>query len=460
MPYPRAVPEARPPVIHHRRRGTPGNPVLRLALVLALALTAASAAMTPLAAQDPARAQVDSLRREVEVLRMRLDSLIRARAGAREQQDALARLREAARARARRAGADSTERRPETFTGRQRSLQALNPEISLTGDLFGAVSEEDADADNFVPREFELSIVSALDPFSRAKAFFSMEQPGAEIEVFADEEGEEEEGAEFSVEEGYLEWVGLPGGLSAKVGRFFQQFGQLNRWHAHALPFQSRSLPHLAFVGEESLAQDGVSIHWLVPVHFGGTYEATVEVTRSRNETLFGASTRPSVLGHFNAFWQLSRTTDLDLGFSGLWGTREEDDGLTRRQALYGAEFSFNWVPPERARYRGVNVRGGVMVHDPESAGALSGETAVGFWSLAEARLGRRWIVGGRFDRTENPSDPGETAWLASPALTFWQSEFVRLRAEYDILGQGGETTGLFTFRVTFAMGPHKHETY
>ncbi len=66
----------------------------------------------------------------------------------------------------------------------------------------------------------------------------------------------------------------------------------------------------------------------------------------------------------------------------------------------------------------------------------------------------------GRYEWVENPEDPSQTAWLASPALTYWQSEFVRLRAEYDILGNPGETTGQFTLRITFAMGPHKHETY
>ncbi len=89
-------------------------------------------------------------------------------------------------------------------------------------------------------------------------------------------------GGGFAVEEGYVEWVGLPGGLGLKLGRFFQQFGQINRWHAHSFPFQSRPLPHMAFFGEEGLGQTGASLRWLAPFGGGGgTYEATIEVDRN-----------------------------------------------------------------------------------------------------------------------------------------------------------------------------------
>ena len=423
-------------------------------------------------AQDVPVAQLDSLRAEFEVLRARFDSLrdVVARGqeepGVRDQEetttDAIARLRAAAQAAAGDAAADTMARAQgdQEFVGRARSLQALNPEISLNGDVFASIQSEDPDAENFVSREFELSFISALDPFTRAKVFFTAEQEGGGIEVFPG--GGEERGSEagVSVEEAYVEWVALPGGLGIKVGRFFQQFGQLNRWHSHAIQFHSRSLPHLAFIGEESLAQDGASAHWLLPTGGSGAYEATVEVTRSGNEILFGESHGLSYLGHMNGFWQLSASADLDLGVSALFGDHEDLAGRYG-QRLFGAEMSFNWAPPERSLYRGVVVRGGVMLSDP---GAVTGlpelDPALGVWALAEVKLSRQWIAGGRYEWVENPEDPTESAWLASPALTYWQSEYVRLRAEYDILGNPGNTTGQFTLRITFAMGPHRHETY
>ena len=411
-------------------------------------------------AQDVPAARLDSLRTELEVLRARLDSLEGVVVGgqAEDTTDAIARLRSAAQAAAGDAAADTVAQGSQDFVGRARSLQALNPEISLNGDLYGSIHSDNPRSENFIPREFEFAFVSALDPYARAKVFLAVEEDRGRIEVFPGDL-READGAAVGVEEGYVEWVALPGGLRLKVGRFSQQFGQLNRWHSHALHFQSRSLPHLAFIGEGALAQDGASVHWLLPTGESGAYEATVELTRSRNEVLFGEAHSLSYLGHMNAFWQLSPSTDLDLGLSALFGDYQDVDGRYDNR-LFGAEMAFNWAPPQQSLYRGIVVRGGVMLSDPDAVRGLRGESAWGIWSLAEIKLSQQWVAGGRYDWVENPEDPSESAWLASPTLTYWQSEYVRLRAEYDILGNPGKTTRQFTLRITFAMGPHKHETY
>jgi hypothetical protein len=136
-----------------------------------------------------------------------------------EAADALAQLRAAAQAAAAAGGPPPGETPTEQeFQGRQRSLQALNPEISVNADVFAQVNESDTDAENFFAREFEISIISNLDPFSRAKIFISRHSPGAELTPF--EEGGHDHGHDeggFAVEEGYVEWVGLPGGLRVKL---------------------------------------------------------------------------------------------------------------------------------------------------------------------------------------------------------------------------------------------------
>ena len=453
----------------------------------AVVLFAAIAVPSGAAAQEP----TDSLRAELARLAAVVDSLraevarLTETGQEAEADDALARLRAAASAAAEAGGRPTTAAGAEDqeFVGRQRSLQALNPEISVNADIFGHVNKDDVSENNFFAREFEVSIISNLDPFSRAKVFLSHHGAGAEIAPFEEGEDahahEEEAGGGFAVEEGYVEWVGLPGGLGLKLGKFFQQFGQLNRWHGHALPFQTRSFPHLAFIGEESLAQSGVSVHWLAPIGGqSGTYEATVEVTRSDNETLFGEVGDLSVLGHLNGFWNLSASTDFDLGLSWIRGTYMDDHNAGDRD-LYGAEMAFTWRPPGQSRYRGFTLRGGVMAlnglisgeehehedDEPESGdevSALADERAMGWWGAGELRLSQSWLVGGRFDHVEHPEDTSETAWVMSPTLTWWQSEFVRLRLEYDLLGRSFSPTneGRLFIQVTMAMGPHKHETY
>ena len=114
-------------------------------------------------AQEPG----DSIRAELARLLARVDSLeaIIGRlqgAGQEETLDAVAALRAAA-TRAAQQGAPDTAGAEQEFQGRQRSLQSLNPEISLTGDIFGHVNSDDTNADNFVAREFELSVQATLD---------------------------------------------------------------------------------------------------------------------------------------------------------------------------------------------------------------------------------------------------------------------------------------------------------
>ncbi|HKJ02627.1 MAG TPA: hypothetical protein VJ997_09235, partial [Longimicrobiales bacterium] len=227
----------------------------------------------PLGAQERPTSAQDSLRMELRRLAAMVDSLraevnrLQSEGKPEEAQDALAALRAAAQAAAASGGgAPPPTEAPATqeFVGRGRALQAMNPEISLTGDLFAQVMKDQTNRENFFAREFELSVVSNLDPFSRAKIFMSRHDHGGEITPFGDPQ--EEPGEGFAVEEGYVEWVSLPGGVGLKVGRFYQQLGQLNRWHSHAFPFQSRSLPSLTFVGEEPLAQTGASARWLIPV--------------------------------------------------------------------------------------------------------------------------------------------------------------------------------------------------
>ncbi|HSR43438.1 MAG TPA: hypothetical protein VLL48_14720, partial [Longimicrobiales bacterium] len=406
----------------HRFPSIPGGwIVLGVAALVAGAPERAAAQAEPQAADSlelevsRLQARLDSLGRVVEELREAEDS---AEAG--DEADPLARLRAAAAEAAGGAGEpgaeEEEEEQPQDFVGRQRSLQALNPEISVNADVFGRLNTDDVGENNFVPREVEFSFQASLDPFSRAKFFVAHHQPGTEIEPFEGlpgGHGEEEEGGhggEFAIEESYVEWVGLPGSLSVKLGKFFQRFGTLNRWHNHALWFQSRSLPHLAFVGEESLAQTGASIHWLIPVEMGGTYETWFQITRSENGRLFGESGQPSYLGHVNAFWELSESLDLDLGVSGLFGEHAEGALQPFGQRLYNVEGTVTWRPPGRTLYREFVLRGGAMLLDPQVPPAPPpgeevefADDAWGGWAWANFKFARQWWMGGRFEWTQNP---------------------------------------------------------
>lgn len=438
----------------------------RAGVLLAAALLLCPPA--PAHAQVPTRAEVDSLRAELARLQAQLDSLRRAMAPpvtTDSVEDAVARLRAAAAA----AVSDTTAAAPAVaegeFVSRQRNLSVFNPEISVTGDIFAFVNTETPGQDNFVPREFEIALQSNLDPYSRAKVFVAHHMHGGEIEPFADdgEDGHDEEGSSVEIEEGYVEWVNLPGGLGVTLGQFRQRFGKYNRWHPHALPTQQLPLPYVAYLGEEGLAQAGVSVHWLAPIHGPTTWEVWFEATRS-SATPFGESHRMSMLGHVNAFWQISPATYFELGGTGMVGPYKGDFEDVEYEAdwgtrLLGLDATFDWTPPDRAKFRQATLHGGVVwsSHDVED---LVDATAFGAFVNGEYKLGQRWWVGAHYEYVQDPFDPDRSSWLTGPTLTWWQSEFVRLRAEYEIVSRPDGRFGQFVLQTTFAMGPHKHETY
>src|SRR5690349_16967129 len=398
-------------------------------------------------AQQPVdRRTVDSLAAEIRALKTRLDS-VRAQLARRPAQAAaeapaadtsLAALRAAAAAAA---GTDTTKMKADTalptrFVGRERSQPQLNPEISATGDVRAYGTAPGVQKNNFDPREFEVGFQSALDPYSNTKIFVSLEN-GA-----------------VSVEEGYAYWTGLPGHIRFDIGKFRQQFGELNRWHLHALPETEYPLALRTYLGDDGLAGTGISLYRA----FGGlgTHELTAQVTRSQSDAeLFGGSGRPTHLLHLLNFWQLSPSTYMQIGGTGLYGTNP-DSAL--RTKVGGVDFRLTWRPPAQALYREWTVRGELYALRKEFAGA--GTTRLGYYIGSTYKLNQRWIAGARYDYVEDPLT-GVITRQVIPSLTLWESEWVELRGQYTWARTAGlDATNQFALQAVWAIGPHKHETY
>jgi hypothetical protein len=418
------------------------------AVVAALAAVLALAA--PALAQQPAeQRRVDSLAAEVRALKARLDSLRaqvgRGRVGAAPAKrdttatDELAALRAAAAAAA---GTDTTKMKADTaqrtrFIGRERNQAQLNPEISATGDVRAYGTTRGVQRENFDAREFELGFQSALDPYSNTKIFVALEN------------------GSVSVEEGYAYWTGLPGHIRFDIGKFRQQFGELNRWHLHALPETEYPLALRTLLGGDGLAGTGISLYRA----FGGlgTHELTAQVTRSESDAeLFGGGARPTYLVHLLNFWQLSPSTYMQIGGTGLYGTNPSS---ALRTKVGGLEFRLTWRPPQRALYRNFTIRGELYALQKDSA-SVSGQTHVGWYMGLTYKLDERWIVGVRYDYVEDPVSSLITRQVI-PTLTLWESEWVELRAQYMWSKlAGASATNQFALQAVWAIGPHKHETY
>ncbi|HEX6861196.1 MAG TPA: hypothetical protein VF414_00175 [Thermoanaerobaculia bacterium] len=413
-----------------------------------LGVAAAFCLLAPTAAQaqtDP----VEELRKEIQALRQEYGErladlearLARLEAGgegqvpAREEDDELAALRAAAQETAGGTpGVEALEGIETSAAGSERNLNRLNPEISVTGDMVGFYSDQGRE--DFDAREFELNFQSALDPFSLTKWTLA----------FSPEEG-------VDIEEGYISYTNLPGGLGLTAGKFRQNFGAINRWHLHALPQLDYPLALQTYFGDEGLAQTGIRANWLLPRPWASANEVTLELTDGESDAFGGESFENLVgLAHLKNYWDIGEAVYAELGLSGISGNDSQ---------VLGTDFTFHWQPPSRAKYREITWRTEVLRSDRDDEEGI-GHQAWGGYSYLEGLLAQSLYAGVRYDRVEDPLDPERVTWGVFPNLTWWQSEYVRLRGEYGFVKDDltGEKENRFSLQLTWAAGPHKHEIY
>jgi hypothetical protein len=332
---------------------------------------------------------------------------------------------------------DSTAKLPTTqFIGRQRSGSALNPEISATGDIRLTGRKDHGLSGD--AHEFELAFQSTLDPYSNAKVIVALAPEGIEVE------------------EGYIWYTGLPGRVRADLGQFREQIGDLNRWHLHALPETEYPLVYQRYLGEEGLAGAGLSLYTTLPFSLAhGTHEIWLQGTSAESEPLYGSGRQGTLLGRVQNFWQFSRSTYGQLGFTALGG----DHGDTLQGRVLGADLRLTWRPPHAGTRQNVTFRAEGYRFRGEELGNVT--TRYGMFADLVAQTSQRWILGTRFDYVQSPRGALVKEWKVSPTITWWESEFVYLRLEgqhHHIEGAGNDNRLLL--QAVFAMGPHKHETY
>ncbi|MFQ5718288.1 MAG: hypothetical protein ACE5IK_01955 [Acidobacteriota bacterium] len=388
------------------------------------------------------RAQVQSLIEQQKAITDQLQTL-QAKLEASEQTRRKEALREAARAAASAAGTPESKGIDATTEYRSgtRMQPQLNPEISVTGDLLAIADERDTD--RFSNREWEINIRSDLDPFSQLN--FTVSFP-------------EDEGAE--IEEGYITWSNLPGRLGLSLGKRRQQFGVLNRFHQHALPQVDAPLVIQASFGEEGLDSTGLFLDWSLPSLWADSTEFSLEITNGDNEVAFGGPSfdRLAYLGRFKSFWDVGTSSYFEFALDGVFGPA--DPMGDQDHDIYGVDSTYFWAPQGRTADRSLTVRG-LLVRSSRQFDTGPNLRVWGGYLYGEFRINRRFIAGLRFDRADDQLIFGKHEWGYSPYLTIWESEFVRLRSQFNY--RRDSVLGLdrsLLLQVTLAAGPHKHAEY
>src|SRR5947209_1509024 len=188
------------------------------------------------------------------------------------------------------------------YGGASAAAKALNPDISVIGDFLGSAGRNPLRP---VPalemHESEVGLQAIVDPYARADFFLSFGEEGVNLE------------------EGYITFTALPGGLVARVGKMRAAFGKVNTLHNHVLPWTDRPLVTEDLVGGEDGIDDvGFSLTRILPAPKGLFLEGTAQIFRGDSADVFQASRKrdASLVAHLRGYRDITDNTNVDLGFS------------------------------------------------------------------------------------------------------------------------------------------------
>jgi len=405
-----------------------------ISFVLAVLIPASLQAQNATPAADIAslRAQLDALRTEyqtrIQDLEKQLQAIQTQLAGAQAP-----------------AGAAVVAPAGQSVTGGSVSnAKVFNPDIAVIGDFLAAAGRNPVNpAPALEMHESEVSFQAAVDPYARAEFFMSFGHEGVELE------------------EGFITFPTVPGGLLVKAGKIRAAFGKVNTFHNHMLSWTDRPLVTSNLVGgEEGIGDAGVSVARLIPNPWM-FLEATGQVFRGDSSDLFKSSKRGDLayVGHLRGYQDITDSTNLDLGFSYSRGHNDsgvvfgEDLGRFRT-TLYGGDATIRWKPLQRSVYHSFVARSEFIWSRRQQPGGL--QSGKGFYVSADYQFARRWWVGGRFDRADHADDALVHDKGGSAVLTFWPSEFSQLRAQYRRTQYGsGQSADELLMQLQFNIGAH-----
>jgi hypothetical protein len=283
--------------------------------------------------------------------------------------------------------------------------------------------------------EAEVSFQAIVDPYARADFFLAASPEGLEIE------------------EGFLTFPTLPGGLLLKVGKMKAQFGKVNTLHAHTTPWVDQPLVMSNLLGgEEGLNDSGISVSKLImnPALF---LEATGEIYNGNND-VFSSYKRGNLayVGRLRGYRDVTEGTNLDIGTSFAYG--HNDTGPEGTTQLFGVDATFRYRPLQQALYKRALVRTELMWSRREQPSLQ--QTAFGAYVSGEYQLTRRLFGGARYDFSDRAVDPSLRDKSGSLVLTFWPSEFSQVRGQYrrTAYAEGVKSNELL-FQFLFAIGAH-----
>ena len=321
----------------------------------------------------------------------------------------------------------------------------------------------------FTVQNLETTFDGAIDPYfnGQANIVFQIDKAGESF---------------LEVEEAFLTSMSLPLNLQVKAGTFFTEFGRLNPQHPHSWSFADQPLVNGRFLGPDGLRGPGARLSWLAPT--SNYTELFFTVQNSQGETAYSFRNDEALFGRqavetrvrtmddmlytqrIATSFELTNEQTLLLGASAAFGPNST--GTDRNTLIYGLDMFWKWKSSYasggmpfvtwqtevmgRLFEAGENVDAGLPKDTMDNWGAYS-QVCWGF--------NKRWVAGIRGDYVDGEKeafDPlGFERWRLSPNLTFYSSEFSKIRLQYnydDVLANNSSEHSVM-LQCEFLLGSH-----
>lgn len=334
----------------------------------------------------------------------------------------------------------------------------------------------------FTLQGLETVFEGMVDPYFRAQANLSF-QLNSNAE------------STFEVEEAYGETMSLPFNLQVKAGQYLEDFGRINTTHPHSWDFVDIPLVNARLLGPDGLRSLGARVSWLAPTPFYS--ELFLSVANSQGETAYSFRYdhdgqpfmgRPTIdravdslsdmlfLPRYAVSFDLPHSQTLLAGVSAAVGPNSS--GTDTATQILGVDLFWKWKSPrQHAGFPFVTWQTEGMIRRYEAGAyggdattpALPGETVYDYGVYSQVAWGFRqgWVVALRgdyvfpgataiYEQILGPDPSRAPRWRISPSLTFYPSEFSKLRLQYNFDDrQGIGTDNSVWLQLELLIGSH-----
>ena len=440
---------------------------VRLRALAALAVVAAWGSIsTPASSQQPRdstarrqQRQLDSLAESIAALQARFDSLAAAQATPAAAAPSAAPARSSGTYM--NIGFDALTDLGWSTTADVRSLERGDHDPAVRG---------------FTIPNVELTFDGAVDPYFKgfSALVYKLDPDGS---------------TNVEVEEAWAQTTSLPHNLQIKAGQFLTDFGRQNAQHPHAWAFVDQPLVLNQMFGPDGLRGQGAKLAWLLPSDFYA--EAMLTVINSFGETASSFRSDESseihggipvdrpvdgvsdllIVPRLTTSLDLSETQTIVVGASAGFGPN--NSGAKARTEVYGVDAYYKWKAVSgQAGFPFVSWQTELLSRRYDAATRVSAvppglilpaETLSDWGGYSQLLWGirPRVIAGIRGDIIRNSAaafatDLRENRDRLSPNLTWYPSEFSKLRLQYnyDHRSVQGSDHSLW-LQFEFMMGAH-----